>query len=347
MTKVKDGKWNNNKNDWGLPERINKLLAAHNLVEALLPVRVLGLCFGVVPFDFIVEPENTRAVLKTPSTVVAISVFVSCTYCAWESNLLEIYSASSFKAAVAFIAMIFIYIAVFTSRYDDARTLKILMEIGDMFGELNEKLDYTKIKNKIICRFALFYGMKITHLSVMALVTYKTQLDQHFLYSEISLNAQIMSCTALLLIFRSYVGMLQEFMKTLNRLLLYSLVTKNVYRKRVSIIHHDNFKSISNFSRKLNLICLIHSKICNCADNINGAFGNRNLFLFSLTFVHLVINVFLDFITILSWSKTTSNVNTFHSLYFLSQLTLDLCILSDVVNGCEGCRFQVILDNIF
>lgn len=356
MVKSRNRKWTNKFKNNYLLERVNKLLGANNSVEALFPVRLFGLCLGVMPFDFIVKTGNISAVLSIPSTAIAIACIVSYAYCT-RKFFENVYRLSSdighgilkinrgfIINIVGSIGLIFNYISVFTSRHADAKTVQVLTEIDKVFKELNEKQNFSKIKINNICRMVLIFFIEIIRLSVN--VYLRSILMQLPIYESIVIEFAIKGpyfvTSVVVFIFRSYIGLLYETMRSLNRLLLNLLKSQN--RRRVSLKYplHNTFISMRDYSERLKTIYVIHSKICDCTENINRAFGKRNLFYFSLAFVQIVMDVFSVFTTIVTWADRGVNVNAYYLWHLMNQILITSCFLCDTIIGCEDCKAQVI-----
>lgn len=344
---------------------VKEIFSASNFVEALVPVKILGLCFGVMPFDFILEGGHIRAVINIPSGVVALAGFMGYLYCIWkilifeemkknvESKFAIIQSVSNFFCIVlGIIAMVFIFFSVFASGHADAKTMELLTEIDEIFDELNEKKDFSNIKMKTIGRLALFYVTQITLVSVNLYF-----MSTLMLYTSHEMGIAVyapgfISCT-ILIIFRTYVNLLNENTAVLNRLLRNTLTRHDESNselsskalKRVVLkepLYNIYLKSQDN-SKRLKVLFKINDKICDCAENINRAYGFRNLIVITLAFVCDVFYVFNALATIVSSTGRKISKRDILFLYFsLSQLAMYTFVLYGTVHGCEECQNKVI-----
>lgn len=360
MVKVNNNKSSNRKKKCYFPGRINKLLGANNLVEVLYPVRLFGLWVGVVPFDFVTEHGSTRAALSIPSAIVAIScliLFVSCTvYIFYFGLYFNYYNDNRYNiiicitaflnVAARFIGTILTYIAIFASRYSDVKIIQSLNEIDDLFEELNEKLMFSKIKLNIICRIVLLQIIVITQVTMNAFLLAEEEDIKWILVDQISLSVPFVVYSTLQLIFRSYVGLLNDITKSLNGL-LFKLLTrqnaKNCQQISLNCRFQNNLFSTRDYSRILKNIFKTHSTIYDCGNNISRSFGKRIFLIISFTFVQNIINMFTIFTYIISLrSETSIDSMTFHRVYALSQLSISSCLLYDTINEYEKFSKQVI-----
>lgn len=365
MPNVKNSRSNSYKTNSFSLNRVNQVFGAHSFIEALLPVRFLGLCVGVMPFNFIVEPGSSRAVPNILSTLIAIGSFGSHIYCSTtffyskylfqtsETRLEDIYKqvCGYIVFSLGYVMMCLTTLSAIASRHADARTMELFAEIEGIFAELNEKNDFSNMKMNTIGRLGVVYFLEIGQALFLTGELFRERgISLYVMFSVIYIP--IIISTTTLIIFRSFASLLSVYGRGLNRLLL-NMPTRlyvgssehnsfpNVHRERA--LRNEPlyyiYTETQNYSKRLSILIRLHDRICDCADNVNVAHGFRNLVIITYVFVTAASTLFTALTICLYWRG--KRIEAIVIYIYISQVIVNLLLFYDMVNSCEDCFNEV------
>lgn len=172
MSNVQKRKSNSPNRKYFAFDRLKKLFGNHDF--ALLPVRILRFCAGVMPFTFIVEPGNSRAVPNIPSISVAIAGALSYAYFANRLLIFHNWFESGFPRlevihligthTIFFLGLVTVILTSFSSivsRHSDGRTMELLSDLDNMFSEICEENDFSNMTVNIFLNLGVFSILQI------------------------------------------------------------------------------------------------------------------------------------------------------------------------------------------
>lgn len=356
MYNVQQQKPNGPKRKYFAISRIKKVFGTGNYIEALLPVRIMGLCVGVMPFNFFVEPGHSRAVPNIPSAIVAIASILSYAYFSIKLMFFDHgYNATYMRIDalrqaigltdnfVGFATVFFTTFSAIASRHAGAKTMELFAELDEIFAELYEKNDFSNTAINIICNMGVYFVIQIAQLIFFIGVLLNAELIKSLHpICIVTYTPIFISCTTLI-IFMSYVCVLTDNAKGLNRLLLNMLTRPNLGNSTPHSFpkaHPKRALGNEDFSKRLNILIRIHDRICDCAENINRAYGFRNLVVISCGFARLISSLFDALLSGLFW--TGEGIETYVLIIYLTLFIGFSFVLSNAVNACEESYNQVI-----